>query len=167
VRARAATIKRRGFTLLELVLAMTVVAVVSVVVTPVLLASADAYAAARDLRRTADEAAFATSLVTRTIREAPPGDSTRIGVVSADADSLIFTNDTGVRLTGGTLEAVTPQGPVPVARGVSALAFVYVSDDGVTPCPPAEAHRVHVSLTVRGLTVSAVAFPRVNVGVSE
>ena len=155
----------RGYTLLELVVALIVISIISAAVMPVIVGATDAYAATRDARSTADDAAFAASTVVRLIQEAPGGDTTRLAITSADAESIRFDDGTGLRLDGETLTLLTPEGNGPLARSVSTFRLIYLGPDGRTPAEqPADAHRIHVTLTIGSFSISTAAFPRVNIG---
>lgn len=155
---------RRAFTLLELVVAMLVISIISVAVMPVIVSATDAYAANREARSAADDAAFAASTIVRLIQEAPGSEPGGLAVASGDTTSIVFTNGIGLRLDGGTLVLIGPDGNAPFARRVEQFRLDYVGPDGITPVVASEAHRVHARLTIAGFTLSTVAFPRVNIG---
>lgn len=164
---RTITARSRGFSLIELVASLVIVSVISAVLAPVLNSAADALVTARELRRASDDAGFAMATVTRLLREIPPGESVNLELSSADATSIVFGDGRGVRLSDATLEMVTPTGSAPFARAVTAFEIVYLADDGRTPSAPEEAQRFHVTMTVGGMTLSGVVFPRVNTGQSD
>lgn len=155
---------QRAFTLLELVVAMVVISIISAAVAPVIFSATDAYAAARDARATADDAAFATAALVRLIQEAPAGEGARLGVADADGQSILFTDGSGVRLDAETLVLLTAEGEGPLARGVRDFRLEYLGPDGRTPATPQDAHRVHITLTIERFTTAAAAFPRINTG---
>ena len=156
---------RRAFTIVELVAAMVVMSVIAGVITPVIVSATDHYAASRDLRTTVDDGAFAIDAMVRIVREAPAAPSGGLDLEAAGADAFIPSGGRGFRLVDDTIELVTESGQAPLARGVESLRIVYLLDDGVTPAAtPAEAHRVHISMEIRGLRLGAVAFPRVRIG---
>lgn len=153
---------RGGFTLLELVATMLVLSIVSVVLAPVITSATDSYATARELRDVSDETAFALATIVRVWREAPAGEFERLAINAADAQSVEFGDGTGLRLNAGTLERVEADGAFPVVRRVDDLRFDYIGADGLTAADqPSQAHRIHITLTVRGFTMTGVAFPRV------
>lgn len=153
---------RTGFSLLELVATMLVLSIVSVVLAPVITSATDSYATAREGRDISDETAFALATIVRVWREAPSGDVERLAIIAADTRSVEFGDGTGLRLNAGTLERIEADGAFPVVRRVDDLRFDYVGADGRTAADqPSQAHRIHITLTVRGFTMTAVAFPRV------
>lgn len=158
----AARRRRPGFTLLELVATMLVLSIVSVVLAPVITSATDSYATARELRDVSDDAAFALSTIVRVWREAPAGEFEGLAIIAADTQSVEFGDGTGLRLNAGTLERIEAGGAFPVVRRVDDLRFDYIAADGRTAADqPSQAHRIHITLTVRGFTMTAVAFPRV------
>jgi len=162
---RTNTAARRAFTLIELILAMMIMSLVTAVVTPVILSATDAYASARTLRNQSETASFSVDRVVRALREAPSGTATRLGITTATADTIIFTDGQGLQLTESTLELVTPDGTAPIARDVESFTIEYLDEDGLTPVDdPANAHRFHVSIELPGQSLRVCAFPRVNVG---
>ncbi|MEM9372401.1 MAG: type II secretion system protein, partial [Planctomycetota bacterium] len=156
---------RRGFTLLELVLAMLVMGVIGATVTPVIVAETDAYATARALRSETQATRFAIDRITRCLREAPAGSVTRLSVASGSESSLMFSDGNGIQLTDTTLEIVTPDATAPIARNISGLTIDYIDDDGVSPvADPANTHRFHIEFMTDNQTIRFRVFPRVNIG---
>lgn len=156
---------RRAFSLLELVLSMVVVSVIAGVITPIMMSATDAYAASNQARQATDDATFAVNTLVRMIREAPAGEDTPLGIASASDEHIIFSNDHGFRLNADTLERVTPDLVAPLVRDVESFSIEYLAADGrTTALTPDQAHRVHFTLQIRGVTVTAAAFPRVNFG---
>lgn len=156
---------RRAFTIVELVAAMVVMSVIAGVITPVIVSATDHYAASRDLRTTVDDGAFVIDAMVRIVRETPAALSGGLDLEDAGVDAFVPSNGRGFRLVDDTVELVTEAGQAPLARGVDGLRIMYLLDDGVTPAAtPAEAHRVHIAMEIRGLRLGAVAFPRVRIG---
>lgn len=154
-----------GFTLIELVLSMIVFSIIASVITPVIMSATESYAAARTLRGQTEGAAFAVERVVRVLREAPGGDTTRLGVVTATSQELEFTDGSGVRLVGSDLEVLVAGEGTPVAREVESFELLYIESDGAAvPELNADAHRIHVEITVSGFSLSTIVFPRVNAG---
>lgn len=155
---------RTAFTLLELTLVMVMFSIIGAVVTPVIIAGTDSYASARTLRTRVDAASSAIEQVRRVLREAPVGTGTRLDVVSATNDSIVFVGGEGVRLNGTTLELLTPTAAAPIARAVDWFDIEPIDDDGASVVTHENAHRFYVTLTIDTVTLTAVVFPRVNIG---
>jgi prepilin-type N-terminal cleavage/methylation domain-containing protein len=157
---------RRAFTIVELVVAMVVMSVIAGVITPVIVSATDNYASSRDLRTAVDNAAFAIDAMVRVVRETPMVVAGDLDLAKADSQSFVPVGGRGFSLGDDSiLELITPAGNGPLARDVRMLDIVYLLDDGLTTAStPAEAHRVHITADISGVRVSAVAFPRVNVG---
>ncbi len=155
-----------GFSLLELVASLVVISVISAVLAPVLNNAADAIVTARDVRRASDDAGFALAAVTRLLREIPADGTGGLDITAADAGSILLGDGRGVRLSGTTLEMVTPDGAAPLAREVAWFEVAFIAADGRSPASPELAQRLHVRMSVRGMSLSGVVFPRVNSGQS-
>lgn len=157
-----------GFTLLELLAAVVVMAIISVVLTPVMLAASDSYIVARQVRSDTERLAFALDRITRIVRQAPIGESeSGVGVASASATQLVFTDGTGIQLTGDTLELLDTSGAaVPLCRGVEALTIAYTGADGLTStlATPQNTHRFSFTLASGGARLSVVVHPRIWIG---
>lgn len=158
--------RRSAFTLLELMLAAIVMAVIASVVMPVIVAATDAYASARSLRTSVESASYAIERIARMIREAPLSESGELlAIAQATEHHLEFADGRGFRFDGSVLELLTAGATAPLARDVEGFGLHYLADDGVTPAAePAAAHRVHVEMTVGGVRVSVCVFPRVRAG---
>ena len=155
----------RGFTLLELVLAMIVMSVVAVIVMPVTVAATESYAQARALREVAESSFYAIDRVVRLVREAPAGASTGLGIGSADASEIVFSDGRGIRLSGTDLLLVEGDAESPLLRNVQEFELIYLEEDGQTiTLDAAAAHRIHVRLKSAGMELTAVVFPRVLIG---
>ncbi len=159
---------RNAFTLLELLAAIVVMAVISVVVLPVLSSASESYSTTRDIRSRTEHLAFALDRVTRMIRQAPIGTGgTGVGIQSAGTTSLIFTDGTGFELNSGKLEMIVPGEPnALLCEQVDAMEVLYLQADGVSSAlaAPQQAHRIVVTLTSGQLEMSVVAHPRVWIG---
>jgi prepilin-type N-terminal cleavage/methylation domain-containing protein len=157
-----------GFTLLELIAAIVVMSIVSVVVFPVIAAASDSYTIARSARNSTEKTGYALDRVVRIIRSAPmgPGDS-GVGILDATTDSLEFDDGTGFQLQGSTLEMlVQGESPTPLSFDVDSLVIEYIADDGIsnTIASPTETHRIAVQIESNGVTMSVLVHPRVWIG---
>lgn len=158
----------RAFTLLEILTAIVILSVISAVVMPVVLASSDSYATARDIRNQTERMADAVDRITRMIRQAPiGGGDTGVGVRSATPEVLVFTDGTGFDLVAGRLRMHVPGGDTAtLCQDIDAIEISYLGDDGLvsTLATPERSHRIAVRITSGNLTVSTVAHPRVWIG---
>lgn len=157
-----------GFTILELLAAITVMSIISVTLLPVMSAASESYTVSRQVRSSTERAGFAIDRILRIIREAPIGDSnTGVGVTSSTSTSVQFSDGTGLQLSGTTLEMLVPgQSPVPLCFDVDSFAIQYIGDDGIssTALTPTLTRRFDITLTTDNVTMSAIAFPRVWIG---
>ena len=164
-------IRRPGFTLLELLAAVVVMSIISVVVLPVLTSASESYTTTRDIRSRTEHVAYALDRISRMIREAPIGaDELGVGIQSATASSLLFTDGTGLEMNAGQLELVVPgESNALLCERVDAFEIEYLASDGVTStlASPTQTHRIAVTITSGNLRMSVLAHPRVWIGQEE
>jgi len=157
-----------GFTLIELIAAITVMSIITVSIMPVIGAAGESYAVARQVRSSTERAGYALDRITRITRQAPVGaGNSGVGVASAGSTSLVFTDGTGVQLTGTTLEMLVPgENPVPLCFDVSSFTVEYFGDDGVsnTILTPTQTHRFGFKVITENVEMSVVVLPRVWIG---
>ncbi|GJQ28520.1 MAG: hypothetical protein HBSAPP03_04040 [Phycisphaerae bacterium] len=155
---------RRAATLVELVVSITILAIVAGVSMPVIAGATDAYAGAAEARRACERGAYALEKSIRLLRDAPDGDSPgTLGIASASATEIVFTDGRGLRLTGTTLSLLSPGGGSSVlCEDVDSFALTCLASDGRTSTAASltSTQRFHVSLTVRSFSLHAAAFPR-------
>lgn len=166
--SRHERIKReRGATLVEMIVSITVLAVVASVALPVIHGATDAFAGAATARRTSERAAYALERVTRLLRDAPAGAATgEVGIRNATTESVTFTDGRGVGLDQRQLLQTDAAGEVGVlCEDVDQFEITYVGDDGVTGVisDPRISQRFHVVLVVGGFELRTCVFPRVRV----
>lgn len=158
---------RRAFTLVEMVCAITVLAVVGAVALPVMGGATDAYTNAAITRRTSERAAYALERVARLLRDAPEGATDgAIGVQMAAADSVLFTGNRGVYLQGSKLYLTLPDSSTPVlCDRVEAFTIEYRGEDGVTNtiATPAQTQRFNIMLRVNGFELRTSVLARVRI----
>ena len=154
---------RRAMTLLEAVLAVTVLSIVAAVLLPVISGATDAYAASQGGKAAAESAGFALDRCVRVVREAPAGlDPGTAGFATINTDRIELSDGKEVYLDGTDLIYRDGARDAVLARDVDAFVVEYLLEDGRTPAASAETvHRVHLTLSSRGITLSGVAFPRV------
>lgn len=158
----------RGFTLLEVLAAVLVMGVIGAVVLPVVTTASESYTVTREVRNSTERVAFALDRVSRIVRQAPIGaDDTGLGVQSASASSLEFTDGTGFRVEAGDLVMLVPgEDAALLCPDVDSIEITYLAADGQTNTlvTPTETHRVVVSVVVDQLRMSVIAHPRVWIG---
>lgn len=157
---------RPGFTLLEVVASIMVLAIISVVVMPVVHATLGHYAASVSERAAAERAAFAADRCVRFIREITVDDAGVAGIATAGEEALLVADGSGLELSGQTLLLRTAGGDGhPLCTGVDGFALEYLAADGVTPTADAELiHRVNVTIVVGAVELRAAAFLRGRIG---
>jgi len=157
-----------AFTLLELMAAIVVMSIISVVLLPVLTSASESYTTTREVRARTEHMAFALDRIARMIRQAPIGaDDSGVGIQTATANSVVFADGTGIELSSGQLELVVPgESNALLCDGVDSLSIQYFANDGITStlATPTDTHRISVTLTSGQLTMSVVAHPRVWIG---
>ena len=157
--------RRRGATILELLLASTIIAIAGAACLPVMASVADGYSAAAETRRISDQAGFAMDRVVRLLREVDIDvDSDELAFAVATATEFRFDDGRGIRFDGERLLLRTADGSEAfLLENVDQFDIGYFSEDGVTDSlgDPPDASRFSVFLRVSGLEFRAVVFPRV------
>lgn len=154
---------RRAFTLVEVVVSITVLGVVAAVTLPLVGSVSSSYAAAADVRERTERVAFAVDRCVRLLREVPAGaDSASISVTAASSSSILLSDGRGLEVSGGTLLLRQGSSTFPLCRSVTSFTISCLATDGVTStlATPASTHVFRVSLTADGVTLAAAAFPR-------
>lgn len=157
---------RAAFTLLEVVAAVVVLSIITVVVMPVVQVTLQHYAAGVSERAAAERAAFAIDRCVRVLREVPVDDSGLAGLATMESDTVILSDGSGLELDGDTLllRAAGGEGH-PLCTGVSAFSLVYLAADGTTATTdPALIERVNVTLAADGVEMGAAAYLRGRIG---
>lgn len=159
---------RRALTLLEVLAAIVVMSVISVVLMPVVTSASESYTVTRDVRARTERVGYALDRISRIVRQAPIGvGDGGIGVVTATNRSVAFSDGTGFGLNGSTLEMLVPGTDAqPLCQGVDELEILYLDDDGVTSslAVPTNTHRFVVTVTSGDLVMSVVIHPRIWIG---
>lgn len=152
-------------TLIEVVCAITIIAVIAAVVLPVLSSATDAYANASSARTAVESVAYAVEKSVRLFRDVPPGSTDgTVGIAAASANSVLFTDGRGLEMSGTTLLLRTsPTVTAPLCRNVSVFQVTYLSKDGVTnvQATPTQAQRFNIRLAAAGVELRSSAFARV------
>ncbi len=159
---------KRGFTLLELLAAVLVMSIISVVLLPVISSASESYTTTRDIRTRTEHVANALDRISRMIREAPIGEGdSGIGVSQATSSTLEFSDGNGFYLENRRIMLLIPDmNPVPLCSDVDDVVVQYLGDDGVvnTIASPGSTHRFVVTVTSGQLEMSVIVHPRVWIG---
>ncbi len=162
---RSIPARRRAATLVELIVSITVLAIVSGISLPVILGATDAYAGAAETRRACERGAYALERSIRLLRDAPEGATAgTVGVSSLTASEIVFIDGRGLRLTGTTLLLLDAGGVQSVlCENVDEFSIACLADDGITSTAttPTTTQRFHLALTVRTFALKAAVFPRI------
>ncbi len=159
---------KRGFSLLEMIIAMTVMSVIAAVIMPVIVSSTDAYAVARDTRADTDRVLYALERSARLVREAPfAADESGLAVQVGSATRFILTDGSGLRLSGDQLELLKPGGQSSVlCSGIDRVQFTYYDSSGapMTIVNPSQIHRVCMRIQSGAVDMEMYAMPRSWIG---
>jgi len=134
---------QRGFSLIEMIVAMLVLAVLASAAGYGLLGGARAYNSSADAIHTLSKLRLAGERLTRELREIrrDPVTPARYDISTMTATSLVFTKADGtvVSLTSAaplaTLAYNTPAGTHTLTDEVNSLAFAYYQSDGIAIAP--------------------------------
>jgi len=163
---------RHAFTLVEMLAAIVVMSIISVVIMPVIASASDSYAVARNARTSTERTGFALTRIATIIQSAPigpivPGTKPGVGVTSATTNSIQFTDNTGVQLSGTTLQMLVPgKQATSLCFNVDQFTISYLADDGMTDtmATPSRTHRFVFQLTAENVTMAILVHPRVWIG---
>jgi prepilin-type N-terminal cleavage/methylation domain-containing protein len=155
---------RRGFTLVEALIAIMVVGIIAALAFPLLHTSANGLASATSTARTIDRCTYAIDRITRELREGEVDGATgEMLLQTADVDHVRFQSGRGFELDAGTLYLHDDAGNrAPLVDGVETFLVRYIAQDGTTDTrsTPELTQRFEVQLRVGGLTLSTAALPR-------
>jgi MSHA biogenesis protein MshO len=149
--------RKNGFTLIELVIAIVVIGIIAAAVTPVMVKSMDAYNATLNVAITLDKLRYASERIAREIREATVGTlnmNTAAPQFTRDdyAGSINTVRSVAIARSGEivNLSYNTPSvTPPPVLTDQStALSFAYYDVDGVITTAAAAVRYVEINLTL-------------------
>jgi prepilin-type N-terminal cleavage/methylation domain-containing protein len=156
--------RRRGFTMIECVCAITVLAAVASVVLPVVSGATSAYAAATRARDVSENTAYALDRVLLLLRDTPIRTSDATADLAAvSATHAILRDGRGIRLDGTTLLLVAPDGTTaPLLRGVEAFEIGAFIQNGTASSlsTPGLTWIYTVRLRISGFEVRGRAFIR-------
>ena len=151
-------------TLIEMLVAITVLAVVGAVLLPVINSAVDVYAATSTLRNASENCSFAMDRAVRLLRDAPSGSTAgQVGITTAQANEVRFSDGRGLSLSNGVLLIRQADGTTaPLCRNVTAFELTYLDQDGVvsTAATPALTQRINVRIALAETQLTATAVIR-------
>ncbi len=156
---------KRGFSMVEMVVAIVVLAIIAAVLLPVINGSTDAYASSASSREGAERVAFAIDRSSRLLRDWPAG-STTTSVASVTFDglgSLTYADGRGVGLSGTNLVLRDVGGGESVlCRDVESFTIKLLQSDGVTSATsdPTRTQRVNLFLKTKSAEMRTTVFVR-------
>jgi len=157
-----------GFSLLEMIVSMTVMSIIAAVVMPIIVTSTDAYAVSRDTRADTDRIIYALERAARLVRETPfAPDESGLSVQSATSNQFVLVDGSGIRLNGSELELLMPGGVSSVlCVDVTRIQLAYYNSAGAAMpiVLPAQIHRVSLQIQSGPVTLEMYAMPRSWIG---
>ena len=164
--SKSAQVGRRGFTLIELIATMVVLAIAAASVTPLLIGLTDSARAARHRLAMLDALHRALDRSARLLREASPGVEGGVDLSEATAAGFALADGRGVRFLDGTLWLDPGDGSTwPLARGIDSFSVRYLTSDGVTEADdPAAMQRVAIMVQDDGVPLTTIVYFRAGAG---
>ena len=158
----------QGFSLLEMIVSMTIMSIVAAVIMPIIVTSTDAYAVSRDTRADTDRVLFALERCARLVREIPfAADESGLDIQNATATQFQLVDGSGIQLTGSDLEILKPGGlPSVLCMDVDRIRLTYYTSAGVAMpiVIPSQIHRVSLQIQSGPVTLEMYALPRSWIG---
>jgi prepilin-type N-terminal cleavage/methylation domain-containing protein len=161
---RVRSLLARGVTLIEMVAAILIVAIIGAMVLPIMNGATDMLAESANVRRTAERVGYAMERSVRMLRDVPPGAvEGELGVTTASATAILLSDGRGIELRSGVLVLIAPEGESELARDVTRFEIGYIASDGRTSsiATPRLASRFTVVIESGGFVLSCAATPRV------
>ena len=155
---------RFGVTLLETVCAITVLAVVSASVLPVISGAVESHTQSVLTRRQADSAAYAMERTVRLLRDIPKGSVTgTVAIASATISSITFVDGRSLSLSSGNLSLNDGTRTSVLCRSVTAFEITYLGENGTTNtlATPTTTRRFNIRMVVGNVEFRSSAFARV------
>ncbi len=155
---------RRGVTLLETVCAITVLAVISASVLPVVSGAVDSHSQSVLTRRQADSAAYAMERTVRLLRDVPKGSvAGTVAIASATSSSVTFVDGRSLSLSSGNLSMNDGTRTSVLCRSVTAFEITYLGENGTTDTlfAPTTTRRFNIRMVVGNVEFRSSAFARV------
>ena len=164
MRTRPAT-SRRGFTLMESLMVVTILGIIAAGTLPIMQGVATNAAASDRTRRTCEAGAYAMDRIARLLRDAPAGTTTgTLALTSAAPDTIGFADSRGLFIKGTELWFRNASGDEDMLiANVEVFEITYLAADGVTDtsATPQTTQRFIVRLVTGGFELRIAVFPRV------
>ena len=158
------THRRRAFTLVECVCAITVIAVTSAVVLPVVNSATTSFVSAARARDISENTAYAMDRCLLMLRSAPlNAAATSVDVTSASATGITFSDRRSLSLAGGVLSMSDTSGVrVPLLKNVETFTLGQYAQNGTssTAGTPGATWIYTVTIKSGGFELRGTAFVR-------
>lgn len=136
----------RGFTLLEMLLAIVIISAMVVAVAFILIRGMEAYTLVVDRREALQEARTAVNMMTNELQTIQDPST---GIAGISATSITFTPAAGGSVTYSVSGGNLLRGAKTLASSVSAATqFQYFTAGGASTSNPAQVYRIHIAVEV-------------------
>lgn len=136
--------KPRGFTLVELVLVISLLGILGLVLGPGLMETVRSYELVRSRRVVLAQAHSALERMTREIRLIP----SQGAVLTSAGTQFSFQYPAGTTITYGLSGTVLQRNGINLLPNVSSISFIYYTESGMATVTPSAVRRVRVNLTL-------------------
>jgi prepilin-type N-terminal cleavage/methylation domain-containing protein len=162
-RVSTASSARRGFTLVEVMVTVTVLAIIGSVTLPILHGATVNYGEMRRAQRASGHLVYAIDRVVRVLRELDEDPETgALALESLSPTAIRATEGPVIELQSGLLTMTEPGGAArAICDHIELFEVRYLDDAGAQTNDPAAVHVVEVSVVRDGFTLTTRAFPRI------